>query len=137
MQALNRPFPRVAEGQILVTHEVKCAIDISDGLIADLGHICQGSHVGAIIDIEAIPVYPAAAAAFGRDALDMAISGGEDYQLLFTAGHDIINNIKNLIEYPVTIVGEIIADDSCGITLRDKNGNISQPKKTGWNHFGK
>jgi len=137
MQALNQPSPRVEEGQILATHGVKCAIDISDGLIADLGHICQSSHVGAIIDTEAIPVHPAVIAAFGRDAFDMAISGGEDYQLLFTAGHDIINNIKNLIECPITIVGEIIADDSCGIILRDNSGNISQPKKTGWNHFGK
>ncbi len=136
LQALNTPLPRIDEGQKLAANGVKCAMDISDGLVADLEHICRASHSGAVIDINAVPVHPALKSAFGDDALDMALSGGEDYELLFTAPHDIVENIKKQINCPATVIGKIVADDERRVTL-DNAGRPYIPSDKGWNHFGK
>ena len=84
-----KPEPRVAEGQKLLKMGVKAAIDISDGLIADLKHVCESSKVGARIEAERIPVAPAVKAHFGERALGLAAAGGEDNELLFTASDEI------------------------------------------------
>jgi thiamine-monophosphate kinase len=85
------PNPRVAEGQLLVEKGVKCGMDISDGLIGDLTHICQESKVGAQINIDLVPVLPAVKECFGDKALELAMTGGEDYELLFTANTAVMN----------------------------------------------
>ena len=83
-----RPTARVAEGQWLNTHRfATSAIDISDGLSGDLRHICRESHVGADLDLAALPLSPAChafAASRELDPVDLALTGGEDYELLFT-----------------------------------------------------
>jgi thiamine-monophosphate kinase len=137
LQALNTPCPRIREGQILATGGVKCAMDISDGLTADLGHICEASRIAALVNIASVPIHPAVKEAFGNDALDMAISGGEDYELLFTAGHDIMNNIKKQLDCPVTIIGKIVAGDKHVVNFSDNAGRFYTPPAKGWNHFGK
>ena len=83
--AFLHPYPRIAEGQLLVEQGVRAAIDISDGLIADLAHICHQSQVGARVEIDRVPIHPAAKANFGDRSRELALSGGEDYELLFTA----------------------------------------------------
>ncbi|MDD4924663.1 MAG: thiamine-phosphate kinase [Dehalococcoidales bacterium] len=137
LRAINKPLPRIEEGQKLAAGGVKCAMDISDGLVADLGHICQASHIEAVINIDAVPVHPAVKTAFGNDALDMALSGGEDYELLFTAGHYIIENIKKQFDCPVTVIGKIVAGDNYRVKLLDRSDNTYLPSDKGWNHFGK
>jgi len=87
-------FPRIAEGQLLVEQGVKATIDISDGLISDLGHICKASQVGAQIEVDRVPIKPVVKANFGDRALEMALSGGEDYELLFTGSIDVIDRVK-------------------------------------------
>ena len=83
-----RPTARVAEGQWLSTDRfATSAIDISDGLSGDLRHICEESHVGADINLSALPLSPAChayAASRKLDPVDLALTGGEDYELLFT-----------------------------------------------------
>ena len=83
-----RPTARVAEGQWLSTHRfATSAIDISDGLSGDLRHICEESHVGADLDLSALPLSPACrayAASRTLDPVGLALTGGEDYELLFT-----------------------------------------------------
>ncbi len=83
-----RPTPRVTEGQWLSAHRfATSAIDISDGLSGDLRHICEESHVGANIDLCALPISLAChayAASRKIDPVDLALTGGEDYELLFT-----------------------------------------------------
>ena len=83
-----RPTARVAEGQWLSTHRfATSAIDISDGLSGDLRHICEESHVGAALDLRALPLSPACrayAASRKLDPVDLALTGGEDYELLVT-----------------------------------------------------
>jgi thiamine-monophosphate kinase len=83
-----RPTARIAEGQWLSTHRLATsAMDISDGLSGDLRHICEESHVGADIDLSALPLSPACRAYATSRKLDpvyLALTGGEDYELLFT-----------------------------------------------------
>jgi thiamine-monophosphate kinase len=134
-QAFFQPNPRIAEGQLLVEYGVKAAIDISDGLLADLGHLCRASRVGASINIDDIPINPAVKEAFGNKALEMALSGGEDYELLFTAGSQIIEAIKEKSEVPITVIGEITADETGRIHLVDEKGRPYCPASVGWQHF--
>ncbi|MFC1981720.1 thiamine-phosphate kinase, partial [Chloroflexota bacterium] len=75
-EAFLRPLPRVAEGQLLIERGVETAIDISDGLISDLGHICKASQVGARVEIDRLPVHPAVKDNFGDKSLEIALSGG-------------------------------------------------------------
>jgi thiamine-monophosphate kinase len=83
-----RPTARIAEGKWLSTRRfVTSAIDLSDGLSGDLRHICEESHVGASLDLGALPLSPACwayAASRELDPVDLALTGGEDYELLFT-----------------------------------------------------
>ncbi len=130
-----KPLPRIIEGQILLQNGVKAAIDISDGLISDLNHICRASKVGAQIEVELVPVNPVAKANFGEEALEMALSGGEDYELLFTASIDTIRKVEKEISCPITVIGEITADNMSKITLVDKQGNELKLARKGWQHF--
>ncbi|MFC1846676.1 thiamine-phosphate kinase [Chloroflexota bacterium] len=133
-QAFLRPQPRLNEGQMLLQQGVKAAIDISDGLIADLGHICQASGVGARIEVEHVPLHPALKASFGNKALDMALAGGEDYELLFTATEEVIKKAAKKTACPLTLIGEI-TNNTGKIELIDASGKPYKPAASGWQHF--
>ncbi len=134
-KAFLHPYPRVAEGQQLIEQGVRAAIDISDGLISDLGHICQASQVSARIEIDRVPVQPAVKANFGDRALELALSGGEDYELLFTASAEVIDKVRAAASCPITVIGEITADRTGEISLVDGKGNLVNLPKAGWEHF--
>ena len=134
-QAFRRPYPRVEVGQILVDRGVRAAIDISDGLIADLNHICHKSCVGARIEVDRVPIMPAVKANFGARSLELALSGGEDYELLFTTSSEIIEQVKASTSCPITVIGEIIADGENEVSLVDGHGRTVRLTKTGWEHF--
>ena len=133
--AFLSPRPRIAEGQLLVKKGVTTAIDISDGFLADLRHICQMSSVSARVNVDWLPIFPPIKQVYGDKTLEMALSGGEDYELLFTGTSDIIANIKTELSCPVTIVGEITDGNSGEIGLFDSNGNPVQIHQSGWEHF--
>jgi thiamine-monophosphate kinase len=133
--AFLHPLPRITEGQLLVERGVKAAIDISDGLISDLNHICKASQVSARVEIDRVPIPPAVKANFGDRALELALSGGEDYELLFTASTEVIAKVKEAASCPVTVIGEVVADKLGKVTLVDINGNPFIPGKAGWEHF--
>ena len=130
-----KPMPRVNEGQILLRHGVKAAIDISDGLIADLTHICQASKVGARINQNALPIHPALRNNFKSGYLQLALSGGEDYELLFTASSQIINRVKKAMPCPVTVIGEVIQEKPGQVAIIDAEGKNIPWQKAGWEHF--
>jgi thiamine-monophosphate kinase len=136
-KAFLRPSPRVAEAQILVEQGVKTAIDISDGLVSDLRHICQESKVGARIDIDYVPVHQAVRDNFGNRAIDLAVGGGEDYELLFTADDKTINRVKEALHCLVTVIGETTADEAGEVTLVDIEGKPVDIPGAGWEHFSK
>jgi len=133
--AFLHPYPRIAEGQLLLDQGVKTAIDISDGLISDLKQICKSSQVGARIEIDRVPIQPTVKANFSDKSLELALSGGEDYELLFTASPQIIDKVKRAASCPVTVIGEIVADKKGEITLVDRKGNPFNLDKAGWEHF--
>jgi len=132
-QAFFRPTPRISEGQLLLEQGVKTAIDISDGLVADLGQICKASKVGARIDANRVPVEPLVKAGFGDRALELALTGGEDYELLFTAKAEVIARIKKAASCPVKAIGEITAGQ--GVTVVDLRGKPLELGRAGWEHF--
>jgi len=133
--AFVHPYPRIAEGQLLLDAGVETAIDISDGLISDLKQICKASHVGARIEIDCVPIHRLVRANFGDKSLELALSGGEDYELLFTGSAEVIDRVKMAASCPVTVIGEIIADKAGEITLVDSKGNPFDLPKAGWEHF--
>jgi len=138
-RAFLRPFPRVKEARILVTKGVKAGIDISDGLVSDLSHICEASRLGATIQTDLIPVAQSLNANFGPKAADMALSGGEDYELLFTAPAHVVEAAATALEgrgCGVTVVGEMTLTGDTAVTLLDENGQEFTPATSGWDHFG-
>ena len=136
-ESFLRPYPRIAESQVLMEHEVKTAIDISDGLISDLNHLCKASRVGARLEVERVPILPAVKNSFGDKSLELALTGGEDYELLFTASASIIDRIKAAASCPITVIGEIIADNLYEVTLINRKGTPFSIAKAGWEHFTK
>jgi thiamine-monophosphate kinase len=130
-----KPMPRVQEGQVLIDHGVKTAIDISDGLVADLDHICQSSKVNAAIKIRQVPVHPVVTANF-PNYQDLALYGGEDYELLFTADEATIARVRQALGCPVTIIGSITREElPTRVTLLNNKGDIIPYRKGGWEHF--
>ena len=134
-QAHLTPNPRVVEGQLLIEKGVKCGMDISDGLVGDLMHICQESKVSAKINVDLIPVSPAVKTCFDERALELALTGGEDYELLFTASPVVMNRVKKAMQCPVTVIGEITTGKAGKVTLVDSKGKPFSIKKAGWDHF--
>jgi thiamine-monophosphate kinase len=132
--AFLHPYPRIAEGQILVEQRVKTAIDLSDGLISDLNQICKSSQVSARVEIERVPIEPMVKAHFGERALELALSGGEDYELLFTARAEVVDRVRRKAACPITVIGEIVAGRE-GVIIVDKEGNRVNLARRGWEHF--
>jgi thiamine-monophosphate kinase len=131
------PRPRLALGRRLVGLAT-AALDISDGLAADLGHICEASGVGARIEAVRLPLSPAGrtlvAAAAGARA--RAMSGGDDYELLFTASADREPELARIaaeLNLPLTRIGEIVAE--AGLTALDQTGRPIALGAGGWRHF--
>jgi len=125
-----RPLARVAVGQWLRQRGVASAmIDVSDGLSTDLEHICEESHVGAEIEAEAIP---RSQAELGKErvALEFALHGGDDYELLFTAAAAVPSEVAGV---PVTRIGR--TTQSAGMRLIAPDGKVRTLKAEGWEHF--
>ncbi len=134
-QAYLQPLPRVREGQILLRSGVRAAIDISDGLMADLRHICEASGVSAVVQEERVPVHPVLRQRFPDDARAMVLAGGEDYELLFTASGDVISTVKTALDCPVTVIGEVKGGEPGKVELVDAAGRILTCEHPGWEHF--
>ena len=133
--AFVHPQPQITEGLLLVEQGVKTCIDISDGLVADLHHICRASNAGARVEIDRLPVHHLVKDNFREKAMEIALSGGEDYELLFTASDEVIEKVKSAASCPVTVVGEITTVMSGKVTLVDKKGKPFNLRKAGWDHF--
>ena len=106
--AHNRPIPRVSQGQGLVRAGVRAAMDVSDGLVHDLGKLCAASGVGAVVHAEQAPADAFLREAYPEGWLDLALTGGEDYELLFTAPRRVMEAAAAALDVPVTVIGEIV-----------------------------
>jgi len=124
---------RVWEGRIIARH-CHAMIDVSDGLGSEVRHICEESGTGACIEWEKIPLLPeteAAAAKVAADAHDFALSGGEDFELVFTIPPENIEVLRDEFS-DFTVVGEILPASEGVYLMRD--GQRQEVKK-GFDHF--
>tara|TARA_R110000868_G_scaffold31627_16_gene115854 strand:+ start:2064 stop:3047 length:984 start_codon:yes stop_codon:yes gene_type:complete len=132
------PSPRVAFGQRLVGL-ASSALDVSDGLMADLGHLCAQSGVGAHVDAASVPLSAAASACVVRSAslIETILSGGDDYEILFAAPREAVSDVDSLARVSnlrVTRIGNIV-DASLGISAVDVNGKPLPLAQQGFKHF--
>lgn len=136
LQALHAPTPRSALGLSLRGVATSC-IDISDGLLADLGHILNASHCGATLDLAAIPCIGLLKASLENPTIQSYIlAGGDDYELCFTAPKSARENLAKIsaqLNCPLTLIGETHADTGLNVMYQNKKMNIS---KKGFDHFG-
>ncbi len=134
LQAHRRPQPHLSQGEILVEEGVTCAMDISDGLIADLSKLCHASNVAAQIEARQLPTIPDLSRHFPETYLEKALSGGEDYVLLFTAPPDAMNRVLRRIPQ-AAVIGKITDGQPGRVTVLDENGNEITPIQSGWDHY--
>ncbi|HEY63189.1 MAG TPA: thiamine-phosphate kinase [Caldilineae bacterium] len=136
------PTPRLPEAAVIAQSRLATAmIDISDGLSSDVGHICERSRAGVRIWADRLPISQATchmAQVIGQSPWQLALQGGEDYELCFTAPREAAAQLASLVREetgtPVTIVGEILAaDDGRWLVLED--GREVPLEAGGWEHF--
>lgn len=141
IQAHKIPQARTTEGQVIAKAGIASAmIDISDGLSADLNHLMMQSRVGAELTLAQIPLSPALkrySRQNKKSALDFALFGGEDYELLFTVPPKREKNVSQLIEsglIQVTQIGRILSKKE-GLLGREPSGDRRKITARGFDHF--
>jgi thiamine-monophosphate kinase len=134
LSRLHRPSPRVELGMALLPIATS-AIDISDGLVADLGHVLEASGVGARLDPEKLPLSEPVQQLGSERAWGIAATSGDDYELCFTVSPDrrIALEKKCKQECPVTCIGSITAQP--GMQWVRTDGSVFQPEGSGYRHF--
>ncbi len=140
--ALDRPVARVGEGLTLAQAGATAMMDLSDGLSTDLPRLCAASGVGARVRRAALPVAPALhdlQKVLGTDPVDLAVHGGEDYELLAALPADAVEPaLRKLGERYGTSLAEIgeITDAAGSVVLMDDDGGERALEPGGWDHFG-
>jgi len=134
--AHRRPRPRVASGTALRKAGVTTAMDVSDGLVADLAKMCHASGVGATLFAPQVPVAPALRESFDeKESLLLALGGGEDYEIVFTGDPAAVQRSVAAID-GAAVIGEITNDIRGRVSVLDASGVEIMISKTGWEHFG-
>ncbi|HEV2646141.1 MAG TPA: thiamine-phosphate kinase [Acidobacteriaceae bacterium] len=129
------PQPRLQVGLALLRRRfATAAIDLSDGLSTDLAHLCRESRVGAEISAAALPIHPLASRAGAARGLVLALNGGEDYELLFSAPPSV-RMPRTIARVPITQVGKLMRGNQ--ILIVDSSGNRQPLKPSGWEHFAR
>jgi thiamine-monophosphate kinase len=149
LAAQRRPRPRLREGAALAeTGAVRAMIDISDGLLLDLWRMCEAGDLGVRLDAGRVPVDPGIAAAVAvatravgegsQRALDLALAGGEDYELLFAVAPEdadrVLHGLAEKTGTPATLIGEFTGHGA-GRTIVDGDGQVRPLDPGGWTHF--
>ena len=133
------PQPRTALGERLLAEDLaRAAMDVSDGLVADLGHICKASGLAAEVQAANLPLSSAAAAVletkpeFGNSVL----GGGDDYELLFSLAPERAGEVAKLaveLDLPLTCIGKMVEGE--GVSVFAPDGTLVQIDEAGWNHL--
>jgi len=135
---LQRPTPRLEVGRRLAGLAHAC-IDVSDGLLADVGHVCRASGVGARIEAAWLPTSSALRACVPQAATRMGLqaTGGDDYELCFTAPVAVREQVAAIADFgstPMTRIGQVVAEE--GVRLYDADGGVLELPRMGYEHFG-
>ncbi len=138
LAALHRPQARLGAGQRLASAGVRCAIDISDGLASETLHLARASGVGMEIDVAAMPLAPAAVGLLGTPrSRELALTGGEDYELLFTFDPRLRVELATALEIDggLTIIGEVTDRVPAGSARFVEGGRAIDPPAPGYVAF--
>jgi thiamine-monophosphate kinase len=133
--ALHFPLPRLELGHALQGLATSC-IDLSDGLLADLGHVLDASRVGADLALDSLPCPDSMAALPQRERWPLQLSGGDDYELCFTvpaASRKRLDALAQRANCELTVIGAITAER--GLKLREPGGGDYRPARPGYEHF--
>jgi|AP95_1055475.scaffolds.fasta_scaffold11475_4 thiamine-monophosphate kinase len=135
-----RPTPRIQTGILLVESGVLCAMDISDGLVGDLEKLARASKVEINIEMADVPMPTELIFMFGTSAIDLALGGGEDYELVFTAPENIVESLRRSPspKMPgIHVIGRVAEDGvpGGGVNVLDAEGAIYDPVRKGWDHL--
>jgi len=131
-EARKDMIERFAQAELVPTS----MIDVSDGVASEVFHLCRQSGVGAYVEESGVPIHPDAqmmAIQFNLDPITCALSGGEDYELIFTIDPKDAEKVRFLPD--IYFMGEIV-EATDGIKLHTKGGNIHELQAQGWRHFG-
>lgn len=127
------PMPQLQLGQVL-RGLATAALDISDGLLADCGHIARASGVALFVEQQRLPLSAALLACMGDErARQLALGGGDDYVLAFTLPAEKLDALRAMGQ-PVTVIGRVEAGQ--GVHLLDADGRVIEPRYSGYQHFG-
>jgi thiamine-monophosphate kinase len=136
IRRFREPSPRLRAGRVLVDSGIASAmIDVSDGLVQDLGHVCEQSGVGGVLHTSRLPLSAAYRAALGPSHM-LALHGGEDYELLCTIPErhvERLERVQTRLGCPITWIGEIVAGH--GIRLLGLDGRDVSLPAAGYDHF--
>jgi thiamine-monophosphate kinase len=137
LSAHHRPQPRLAAGQALAKLGFRCAIDVSDGVASEAWHLARAGGVAIRLDVDRLPLDPAAVALFGEDrARNLAVSGGEDYELLFAVPADRLAEVEAALrDDRPTVVGEVLGLRPGGHVELTEAGAVVTPGRPGYVAF--
>lgn len=140
VEAFERPVARLGEAHVLARAGATAMMDLSDGLALDLSRMCEASGVGARVTLAEVPVAPeldGAASWLGVDRRGLALSGGEDYELLAAMPRDAVEpareQLHDVFGVRLTDIGEIV--EGSGLMGIDADGRASPVEPRGWDHF--
>ena len=132
------PAARLAIGrEVAARHLATAMIDVSDGLLQDLGHLCEESHVGAVVEAPRLPLSVEYRALLGEQDWSVALTGGEDYELLFSAAVEYRTAVGALAPSggcAITRIGRIVPQAE-GLSVRGPDGATYTPAYAGYDHF--
>lgn len=143
LNAHFRPSPRVDLVAVMVEAGVKCAMDVSDGLLIDLERICSASGVDAVVHADRVPVDSDLQSLFPDQALELALTGGEDYELVYVGDAGMIAHVNEAQPIGVAsdfgVVGEIVPrrNGRAEVTVLDETDTRIEFDAKGWDHFAR
>ena len=138
--AHRRPAPAVQEGQLLSKAGIATAMDVSDGLVDDLGKLCKASGAAARVNASAVPTHPLLRQRFPGEALSLALGGGEDYVLLFTGPPEVVEPLIPRLGEGSAVIGTVAPQGESvepgRVAVIDDAGRELSLPGGGWDHFG-
>jgi thiamine-monophosphate kinase len=135
VQAHSRPIPRVAAAQAAVRSGLRCGIDVSDGILQDLGHIANASGVEIEVDATKTPLSEALREIWPEQALELALGGGEDYELMLIGPSEAMEPYAARSENGATVIGRVVSEGQAGVRVVDAAGRELALAHRGWDHF--
>lgn len=135
LDAHRRPVPRISTGQLALEAGVRCGMDVSDGLVGDLEKLCAASGIAAEVEMARLPVRQELREHFPQEWAGLALTGGEDYELLLTGPAEVLEAVRERSDVPLSIIGRMQQGAPGQVTVRNEDGTIVKIGPSGWDHL--